>query len=139
MIMPANESELMLGFFIGLGLVVLAQVVSFVLGIIVGGFKIGSLERTVEVEVGSQLSGQIAELLADFNDEVSQGQPIALLDSRTFAARVREARAELEEAQARIEIREAAIAEAVIARDLAPSNEAVALEELLIYLQAQRR
>jgi HlyD family secretion protein len=72
----------------------------------------GTVRAVVEVEVGSQLSGQIAELLADFNDEVSQGQPLALLDSRTFEARVREARAELEEAHARIEIREAVIAEA---------------------------
>ena len=33
------------------------------------------------VDVSSQLSGQMAELLVDFNDEVREGQPIARLDS----------------------------------------------------------
>jgi hypothetical protein len=52
--MSPGEAQPILGVFIGLGLVLGSQVVSFVLGLVVGGFKIGSLERTVEVEVGSQ-------------------------------------------------------------------------------------
>src|SRR5260370_27919336 len=43
----------------------------------------GRLNAIVNVEVGSQLSGQIAELLIDFNEEVKKGQPLALLDQRT--------------------------------------------------------
>jgi multidrug resistance efflux pump len=34
--------------------------------------------------VGSQLSGQIARLFIDFNDEVKKGQPLAELDQRSF-------------------------------------------------------
>jgi HlyD family secretion protein len=52
--------------------------------------------------VGSQLSGQVAELLVDFNDEVREGQPLARLDPRTFEAEVREAEAALEVARARV-------------------------------------
>jgi len=53
-IMSPGEVQPIFGVVIGLGLVLLSQLVSFALGLIVGGFKIGSLERTVEVEVGSQ-------------------------------------------------------------------------------------
>ena len=56
----------------------------------------GTLNAIVNVEVGSQLSGQIAELLGDFNDEVRKGQPLARLDQRSFEARVAEARAAIE-------------------------------------------
>ena len=35
----------------------------------------GSLKALVTVQVGSQLSGQIADLLVDFNDEVNEGEP----------------------------------------------------------------
>src|SRR5262245_11645479 len=49
----------------------------------------GTIKPVKTVDVSSQLSGQIAELLADFNDDVRQGQPIARLDSRSFAAKVR--------------------------------------------------
>ena len=59
----------------------------------------GTLNAIVNVEVGSQLSGQIAELLIDFNDEVKKGQPLARLDQKSFRARVSEAQAALEIAQ----------------------------------------
>src|SRR3954467_12859071 len=62
----------------------------------------GALNAIVNVEVGSQLSGQVAELLVDFNDEVRKGQPLARLDQRSFKARVTEARAAIEMAQVTI-------------------------------------
>jgi HlyD family secretion protein len=62
----------------------------------------GSLKALVTVQVGSQLSGQIADLLVDFNDEVRQGQPLARLDPRTFESEVREAEAALEVARAQV-------------------------------------
>jgi len=62
----------------------------------------GTLNAIVNVEVGSQLSGQVAELLVDFNDEVRKGQPLARLDQRSFKARVTEARAAIEMAQVTI-------------------------------------
>jgi len=69
----------------------------------------GTLDATLNVEVGSQLSGQIAELLVDFNDDVKKGQPLARLDQRTFRARVAEARASVEMAEAAIAVLEAPI------------------------------
>jgi HlyD family secretion protein len=62
----------------------------------------GSLKALVTVQVGSQLSGQIAELLVDFNDEVSEGEPLARLDARTYQSEVRQAEAALEVARAEV-------------------------------------
>ena len=62
----------------------------------------GTLNAIVNVEVGSQLSGQVAELHVDFNDEVRKGQPLARLDQRTLQARVTEARAAMEVAHVTI-------------------------------------
>jgi HlyD family secretion protein len=62
----------------------------------------GSLKALVTVQVGSQLSGQIADLLVDFNDEVAEGAPLARLDSRTYQSQVRQAEAALEVARAEV-------------------------------------
>jgi HlyD family secretion protein len=69
----------------------------------------GRLKPVIEVEVGSQLSGQIADLTADFNDVVAQGQPLARLDSQTYEARLRAAAAELEIAEAQVLMKEASV------------------------------
>src|SRR5215472_14076478 len=74
----------------------------------------GVLNANVNVEVGSQLSGQIAELLVDFNDTVTKGQPLARLDERTFEARLAEARAEREVAEAAINVARAKLERAQI-------------------------
>lgn len=55
----------------------------------------GSLGAVVTVEVGTQISGQIAELHADYNTAVTAGQLIARIDPQTFEAKVRQAEAEL--------------------------------------------
>lgn len=67
----------------------------------------GSITPLITVEVGSQLSGQILELMADFNDEVEAGQVIARLDPQTFETRVREAQASLEVAQSQVSVSQA--------------------------------
>lgn len=67
----------------------------------------GTLNAIVNVEVGSQLSGQIAELLVDFNTEVRKGQPLARLDQRSFQARVAEAQAAVDLAEINIAISQA--------------------------------
>jgi HlyD family secretion protein len=64
----------------------------------------GTLNAIVNVEVGSQLSGQIADLLVDFNDEVKKGQPLARLDQKSFQARVAEAQAAVDLADVSIAI-----------------------------------
>src|SRR5947209_2205581 len=48
----------------------------------------GTLNAVVQVEVGSQVSGQIKELYADFNSPVTQGQVIARIDPEGFGAKV---------------------------------------------------
>jgi HlyD family secretion protein len=72
----------------------------------------GTLKPVKTVDVSSQLSGQIAELLVDFNDNVRKGQPIARLDSRSFAAKVRGAKSAVEVAKIGIKRKQAAIASA---------------------------
>jgi len=60
----------------------------------------GTLSPLVEVQVGSQVSGRIQELLADFNDPVTRGQVIARIDPRLFETEVARARANLAAAEA---------------------------------------
>lgn len=69
----------------------------------------GTLEALNTVIVGSQLSGQIANLHADFNDIVEKNQLIARLDPRTFEARVEQNLADVKVARASILQREADI------------------------------
>jgi HlyD family secretion protein len=69
----------------------------------------GTLNAVITVQVGSQVSGQIKELLADFNSEVGAGQVIARIDPETFAAKVRQAQAELEVARANVNIQRAGV------------------------------
>lgn len=53
----------------------------------------GTLSPLVKVEVGSQVSGRIAELFVDFNSPVKKGQVLAKLDPQLFQAAVDHARA----------------------------------------------
>lgn len=59
----------------------------------------GTVNPVVSVQVGSQVSGKIAKLPADFNSVVTQGQVLATIDQQPFQARVRQARAALKSAQ----------------------------------------
>jgi HlyD family secretion protein len=74
----------------------------------------GTVEATINVEVGSQLSGQVATLLADFNDVVHKGQILAQLDESTFRAQAEAARGALEGAEADVRVAEAKLARAKI-------------------------
>jgi HlyD family secretion protein len=70
----------------------------------------GTLAATVQVQVSSQVSGQIREVLADFNAEVRKGQVLARLDPETFEYRVRQAEADLEAARAQVGVQLATVA-----------------------------
>jgi HlyD family secretion protein len=70
----------------------------------------GTLSPVVSVQVGSQVSGQLKEVLVDFNSEVRQGQLIARLDPETFEYRVRQAQADLEAAGSLVMTQQANIA-----------------------------
>lgn len=58
----------------------------------------GTVNPVVSVLVGSQVSGKIAKLFADFNSVVTQGQTLAQIDPQPFKARVSQARAAVKSA-----------------------------------------
>lgn len=60
----------------------------------------GNLEATNQVEVGSELSGIITSMTADYNDEVREGEALAYLDNAKYTASVMKSRAEVASAQA---------------------------------------
>jgi len=60
----------------------------------------GALQAVTTVQVGSQASGTISALYADFNSTVKKGQVIAQLDPSQAKAQVDQARANLEQAKA---------------------------------------
>jgi HlyD family secretion protein len=70
----------------------------------------GAVKALVTVDVGSQVSGPITEMAADFNSKVKQGDLIAVIDRAPFEARLSAARANLSIAKAEIARREAAMA-----------------------------
>jgi HlyD family secretion protein len=69
----------------------------------------GSLTARVTVAVGSEVSGQIAETVVDFNDEVREGEVLARLDPRSYESRVRAAEASLAVAKAATDVAKAAL------------------------------
>jgi HlyD family secretion protein len=69
----------------------------------------GTVMPVVTVQVGSQVSGQIRELLADFNTEVVKDQLIARIDSETFETRVAQAEADLLVAKANLALQDASL------------------------------
>ena len=60
----------------------------------------GNLEATNQVEVGSELSGIITAMTADYNDTVKANQPLAYLDDAKYKAAVMKSRAEVASAKA---------------------------------------
>jgi HlyD family secretion protein len=64
----------------------------------------GTLNPVVNVQVGSQVSGNIAKLFADFNSEVKAGQVVAQSDPMLFQAVVTQAEGDLASAQAALEL-----------------------------------
>ncbi len=57
----------------------------------------GTVNPVTLVQVGSQVSGTIIKLTADFNSLVRQGQPIARIDPALFQAKVDQTEADLKE------------------------------------------
>lgn len=72
----------------------------------------GTLSPVNTIEVGSQVSGQIAELHADYNSIVRQGDVIARIDPASYASRVAQAAADLDIARAGVLAQEAAVVRA---------------------------
>src|SRR6202171_5041962 len=62
----------------------------------------GNTNAVVTVQVGSQVSGNIKALFADFNTKVKKGQLVAQIDPQSFQARVDQARASLDSANSNV-------------------------------------
>ncbi|ALP52562.1 hypothetical protein Tel_05045 [Candidatus Tenderia electrophaga] len=71
----------------------------------------GTLEPLNQVDVGSEVSGTIDTVLVDFNDRVSKDQVLARLNTDEQRARVVQARAALDVAQARVQQADATVLE----------------------------
>src|SRR5947209_18854297 len=59
----------------------------------------GTLNPVVNVQVGSQVSGNISKLFADFNSQVKAGQVVAQIDPALFQATVTQTEGDLANAQ----------------------------------------
>ena len=92
----------------------------------------GTLQAVVTVQVGSQVSGTISWLGADFNSIVKKGQVIARLEPSLFEAEVAQAKANLIKSQADVEHNKVALTDAqqkyartkeLAARNLLPQSD----------------
>lgn len=79
----------------------------------------GTVNAVVMVQVGSQVSGTIAKLNADFNSRVHRGDIIALIDPSILNGAVLQATADLENARANVTSAEASVAKAKAEADRA--------------------
>lgn len=104
----------------------------------------GTLSPLVSVQVGSQISGRIQALHADFNSQVRKGEVIARIDPRLFESDVADAHANREVAQAAVDRAEAELADAKRINDRAQTlaaknlvSQAEADTALTVYRAAQ--
>ena len=63
----------------------------------------GTINSVITVQVGSQVSGTIAKLYADFNSRVHKGDIVALIDPALFKGALLQATADLQNAKANLE------------------------------------
>lgn len=102
----------------------------------------GTVNPVVTVQVGSQVSGQIRELLADFNTEVTTGQLIARIDPALFETQVAQAAGDLEVAKAGVETQRAMVGRATADLDAARATSSTVQAQLrktqAVLLNAQR-
>jgi HlyD family secretion protein len=102
----------------------------------------GTLNAVVTVQVGTQVSGTIQQLLVDFNSPVKKGMLIARIDPATFEAKVNQAQADLENARASVLNQRASVAKAGADLVNAKANvvrQEVALRDAKIKLDSRTR
>jgi HlyD family secretion protein len=73
----------------------------------------GTVEAVTSVEVGTQVSGRVKELTADFNDIVRTGQILARLDPSLFETEVEQARANVLRSEAEVQCLRVALEDAL--------------------------
>jgi HlyD family secretion protein len=64
----------------------------------------GQLNPVTNVQVGSQISGIITNLVVDYNSQVTKGQIVAQLDAATYSASVHQAEGDLSNSLASLEL-----------------------------------
>ena len=69
----------------------------------------GALAAISTVDVGSQISGQVTDVLVDFNDRVTKGQVIAKIDPSTYQAQIAQGSAQVNSARAGLATAQAAL------------------------------
>jgi HlyD family secretion protein len=74
----------------------------------------GKLRPLNEVKVGTQVSGRVVNVHADFNDEVKKGQLLAEIDPRLLGAQVSQAQGQLGSARAQLERARAGLKSALV-------------------------
>jgi HlyD family secretion protein len=108
----------------------------------------GTLEAVTTVQVGSQVSGAVQALYADFNSIVKKGQVLARLEPSLYNSAIEQADANLVRAQAdyervRVSLADAdaklARARALAARQLIPANDVDTAEVARATAEAQLR
>ena len=72
----------------------------------------GTLSAISTVTVGSQVSGQVTDVLVDFNDKVSKDQVIARIDPSTYEAQINQGNAQVASARASLRQAQATLANA---------------------------
>jgi HlyD family secretion protein len=70
----------------------------------------GTLNAVTTVQVGSQISGQVKDIYADFNTPVKRGQVIARIDPATYELRVSQTRADLDAAESAVSVARSGLA-----------------------------
>ncbi len=99
----------------------------------------GTINAVITVQVGSQVSGTIAKLNADFNSRVHKGDVVALIDPALFKGAMLQAVADLENAKANLVASRANLekAKAVMVQTKADHDRAVQLTKAGVMSQQQ--
>src|SRR5262245_37762046 len=92
----------------------------------------GTVSAVMSVDVSSQLSGRIADVQVNFNDEVKAGQVIARIDPESYVAHVNEARAALSVAKATEQLNAGALKGARVALQSAGTALKIAQAQLAV-------
>ena len=72
----------------------------------------GRVDAVITVQVGSQVSGTIARLNADFNSRVKKGDVVALIDPQLFEGTLKQTIADLEDSRANVLVSQANVTKA---------------------------
>jgi HlyD family secretion protein len=91
----------------------------------------GNPNAVVTVQVGTQVSGVVVALFADFNSKVTKGELIARIDPAPFQAKVDQAQANLDASRATVANAQAVIQQAMVGIQAAKSSLAAAQANVL--------